>query len=548
MTSVTLKDLLFFCLIAGVVMLALLVYMRIGIARLRQKNYFLNRDRERYAETLYALQDGYFAFIYPDDRIKDPRQNVRERCSRRMAVLLNLKKGTQAGFDDVLAVLVPEEADKLKALVHLLLTEGLPFETRVTMRKTKRTLMVYGARINGADGNLYCDLFWMRDLSPEMQKIDSLENDKQLLSLKLERFKNFFDYLPLPAWLRDEDLSIAQANQRYMLFVNKKNTKKPYTLGQANDDILLKTAQNALDSGKVQKNTLNLVSEGQARHYEASEISFKNESGAGTVGFLTDMTDLDDAKRQFTIHQNAHLDVLAALGTAFALFNPARNLVFYNKAFQRLWQLDDAFLETSPTYAEFLEALRNNRLLPEVSDFKAYKTGEEKLFQTLIDPLEQLLHLPDGRTLRRIVAVHPNGLMFAYEDVSDRLAATRTLNELTGALQNILDQLDEAVLIFGADSRLRYFNVSYCQMWRLEPEQMQNPHTLSEVLDMQRPLFKQMPRWDDLKQGMLHHILSVSRFLVERKDKTLVEATPTRLSDQSLMVVYRFENKDKIDG
>ena len=85
-------------------------------------------------------------------------------------------------------------------------------------------------------------------------------------------------------------------------------------------------------------------------------------------------------------------------------------------------------------------------------------------------------------------------------------------------------------------------------MWRLEPEQMQNPHTLSEVLDMQRPLFKQMPRWDDLKQGMLHHILSVSRFLVERKDKTLVEATPTRLSDQSLMVVYRFENKDKIDG
>lgn len=40
------------------------------------KNYFLNRDRERYAETLYASQDGYFAFLYPDQKSTIPGRTL----------------------------------------------------------------------------------------------------------------------------------------------------------------------------------------------------------------------------------------------------------------------------------------------------------------------------------------------------------------------------------------------------------------------------------------------------------------------------------------
>lgn len=548
MTSVTLKDLLCICLIVGIVMLMLIISMRVGIARLRQKNYFLNRDRERYAETLYALKDGYFAFIYPDERIKDPRQNVRERCSRRLAVMLNLKKGTKAGFEDVLAFFSPNDSNQLQKHLHLLQTDGLPFECRLNMKEASRSFMAFGARINGADGNLYCDIIFIREISVEMEKIDALEKEKGELFIKLSRFKNMLDNLPIPVWLRDERLNILEANSKYMSFVLKKNQKNPFSLGASADSILLETAQSARDLNKAQKNTLNLVEKGQARHFEVSEIAFQSESEKGTVGFLSDMTDLDETRRNFQIHQNAHLDVLSTLGTAFALFNPEKKLVFYNASFKKLWRLDVSFLDASPSYAEFLETLRNNRLLPEVSDFKAYKAGEEKLFQTLIEPLEQLLHLPDGRTLRRIVAAHPNGLIFAYEDVSDRLAATRTLNELTAALQNLLDQLDEAVLVFGADRRLRYFNQSYCKMWNLEPEEMQNPHTVSDVLDMQRVFFKRMSRWEDLKQKMAQHILSATRFLAERNDKTLLDVTPSLLSDQSLMVVYRLQQKDNKYG
>ena len=77
-------------ILVTLVLLGLLIHSEIIILRLIQKNYFINRDRERYAETLYASKDGYFAFIYPDEKVNDPQKHVKERCSRRLAVILDL--------------------------------------------------------------------------------------------------------------------------------------------------------------------------------------------------------------------------------------------------------------------------------------------------------------------------------------------------------------------------------------------------------------------------------------------------------------------------
>ena len=64
---------------------------------------------------------------------------------------------------------------------------------------------------------------------------------------------------------------------------------------------------------------------------------------------------------------------------------------------------------SSPDYAEILEQQRVNRLLPEVADYPAFRERELSRFQSLIDPFEDLLHRPDGRTLRRILSPHPLG-------------------------------------------------------------------------------------------------------------------------------------------
>ena len=541
-----LRDLLYFCLAGSIILVALLISFQITIARLKQKNYFLNRDRERYAETLYASKDGYFAFIYPDERIHDPRRTVRERCSRRLAVMLNLLNGVQSNFDDVLDCFYKDDAKKIRKYLTLMQEENLPFEDIFALKNSERSVRVFGGRINGADGNLYCDMLWFRDLSAEMLKIKKLESEKSQYLQKIHRLEDLLNNFTAPVWLRDENLTIILANKKYSDLTAPIDDSQKNNSNETNaaslENISRELAETARQTNKPQKSNINLALNGEAKHFEISEIPFHADGNLNkiyTLGTLADTTELDSVKRIFKIHQNAHLDVLAALGTAFAIFDLRQKLVFYNKSFQNLWNLNAEFLDNSPSYAEFLDKIRDSRLLPEVSDFRSYKTEEERLFGSLIESRENLMHIPDGRTFRRIVAPYPNGLIFAFEDVSDRLAATRMINELYTVQQNLLDNIRDAVVVFGADQRLKYFNRSYKKLWKAADIELQNLPNISEILEMQKPFFNKSNDWNALKQNMLGHILNIcSRFQLERDDKLRIEAIPVILSDGSLMITY----------
>ena len=111
------------------------------------------------------------------------------------------------------------------------------------------------------------------------------------------------------------------------------------------------------------------------------------------------------------------------------------------------------------------------------------------MFSNLIEPKEDLLHLPDGKTLRRLVATHPNGVIFAYEDVSDKLEAERTINELLSVQKNILDNVSEAVLVFSQSGHLKYFNPAYIKLFDADAIKLQNLPNSREVFDMQKKYF-----------------------------------------------------------
>lgn len=131
-------------------MLTVLAYAGIKILKLRQKNYFINRDRERYAETLYASKDGYFAFIYPDEKVNDPRKTIKERCSRRLAVILNLEKGTQTGFEEILKCFYKDDAKKIAKYVSLLMEEGVSFEDEFILKNNSKTSACPAAASTGS--------------------------------------------------------------------------------------------------------------------------------------------------------------------------------------------------------------------------------------------------------------------------------------------------------------------------------------------------------------------------------------------------------------
>lgn len=520
------------------------------ILKLKQKNYFLNRDRERYAETLYASRDGYFAFIYPDQKVNDPRRNIVERCSRRLAVIMNLPNGTKSSFEDILKNFYKEDVKKIQKYVNLLKDEGVSFDDEFMLKTANKYLRLVGTRINGIDGNIYCDMIWFRDVSFEVNKISSLENDKDNTYFQLAQLQDMLDNLPFPVWLRNDKLKIINCNKKFAELCNAQTKEKILNegieiTGINGESISKDLAKLAHATNRSKKTTVNLVKNGERLVMEAFETPFHAEESLDkifTAGTLVDVSELDELKRNLKVHQNAQLEILGTLGTAFAVFDQHLKLAFHNQSFARLWQLEDPWFEKEPSYTMFLDTIREKRLLPEVPDYVLFKNEEQKKFTQIIEPQKDMLHLPNGKTLRRLRAAYPTGgLIFAYEDITDRLATTSAYNALLSVQKEMLENLFDAVLVFGSNGRLNFYNESYIKLWKAQKTFLTQEPNLEEILDSQHFFFNEKENWESLKKEMTAHLLSMTTktFILNRKDGSDIEVASCNLSDGSLMITYK---------
>ena len=86
--------------------------------------------------------------------------------------------------------------------------------------KNGKTLNVNGARVSGADGSVYGDIIWFRDISGDADYINSILDEQKFLKNKLKNLEDIVDNLPYPVWLRNPSLGLSQVNKKYMEFVN----------------------------------------------------------------------------------------------------------------------------------------------------------------------------------------------------------------------------------------------------------------------------------------------------------------------------------------
>ena len=165
--------------------------------------------------------------------------------------------------------------------------------------------------------------------------------------------------------------------------------------------------------------------------------------GDGAIGgFAIDRTEAQEMRSELDRHIENHQQVLHDLGTAIAIFGADQRLEFFNNAYVKLWDLDETFLRSRPEAGEILEELREERKIPEQANFPAFKGCRTAMFTSLLDPLEELIHLPDGKTLRLVVTPHPlGGLLMTWEDVTASLALERSYNTLIAVQKETLDNL-----------------------------------------------------------------------------------------------------------
>jgi signal transduction histidine kinase len=434
---------------------------------------------------LSAAPLGCLAFSHLDGTIQ---------ASPRLIETLELSENQPTvALSGVLSAFEDASARKLSISLEALLAQGGGFSHQLRAADGARTFDVTGARAHAADGAAAVDFVWFHDTTSSVDALAQARAERGALAAIL-------DTLPLPVWRRDEDLNLVYCNAAYARAVDAQApdavSQAIELLGKAKSDSAQALARRAVQNQAPANESHHVVIDGARRLLEIGECPI----GDGTlVGHAVDRTDAEDLAGELKRHVGAHDDVLENLGSAIAIFGKDFRLRFFNTAYARLWHLEESFLSTEPALGDILEVLREQRRLPEHPNFPEYKRDWIRGLQTMIDTTEELVHLPDGTTLRSLASPHPfGGVLFVYEDVTDRLTLERSYNTLIEVQRETLDNLYEGIAVFGADGRLKLFNPAYSRIWNLASDLLdQKPH-VRQLLDQGRSYFEggALP-WDD---------------------------------------------------
>jgi signal transduction histidine kinase len=235
----------------------------------------------------------------------------------------------------------------------------------------------------------------------------------------------------------------------------------------------------------------------------------------------------------------AHRRTLDQLSSGVAVFDAQRRLTFYNDSYRRLWDLDQAFLDGNPDDSSVLDRLRAGRKLPEQPDFRGWKAKLHEAYR-VVEPQKDTWYLPDGRALT--VATTRNsegGVTYLFDDVTESLELARRFDGLIRVQRETLDNLTEAVAVFGSNGRAQLFNPAFARIWKLSPEALgEQPH-IDTVETWCRPLFDDVPIWRIIREAVTRIESRIAVPLkLERKDGSVLDCMTMPLPDGATMLTF----------
>ncbi len=462
----------------------------------------------------------------PDQYLCRDLAGATDRASPGLAALVGAS-GEAVGLDAVAAALAEEDADALARAVDTLAADGTAFETAVAARNG-RTLRVSGRRVaGGAAPGLV--VLWFADQTV-------VADTRARLAAERDGLRALLDLVPVPLWRRDAGLRPSFVNRAYAAAVAAETGNGAPAEIAAPDGRAL--ARKVRDGGVAASETHHVVIGGERRLVEIGEAP---DGAGGTAGYMLDRTAVETAEIELARHIEGHEEVLHNLGTALAIYGPDKCLKFFNNAFLRTWDLDEAWLRAGPEIGDVLEAMRERRKLPEVADFPAFKQDIQRLFTSLIEPLEELVHLPDETTFRMVVTPHPfGGLLFTWEDVTDALALERLYNTLIEVQRETLDNLYEGIAVIGGDGRLKLSNPAFGRMWRIPADALRAGLRIADLVDRMRPFLADGGDWAAQKEETIELLTdrAARSGRLERSDGSVLEYASVPLPDGAVLLSY----------
>ncbi|CUS56960.1 MULTISPECIES: sensor histidine kinase [unclassified Hyphomonas] len=388
-------------------------------------------------------------------------------------------------------------------------SSGQDTTLRIRMRELRDTGQAFSLTIIGPSGRfLEADgrtagaraVVWVTDTTikglEESSARGKLEEARQVIARDPTAFLDMLGKAPFPAWRVSGMGKLQWVNPSYIEAVDGVNLDRvldrQIMLDQASADQARKTISEGADIDE----TRHMVVNGERRAMRV--LTFPLSGGAGAMAF--DVTAQENAREELNRHVRAHDETLNHVADAVAIFGADRKLTFYNKAFRDMWDLDESFLLDRPNHGQLLDRLRERRKLPARTNYAEWRAEELSYYLDIDGVKEDTWSLPDDRTLSVTRQRHPmGGLLLLFKDITGELNLQTKFNAIVKTQASTLDNLHEAVVVFGGDGRLKLFNKAFERLWSLDHDELKDHPDYSDVIEDCVPLFHDLDVWDAIK-------------------------------------------------
>lgn len=194
----------------------------------------------------------------------------------------------------------------------------------------------------------------------------------------------------------------------------------------------------------------------------------------------------------------------AYLTIGLAVFDRKRQLALFNPALVDLTDLSAEFLSGRPDMISFFDNLRDKQVMPEPRSYPSWRAHINAVVQSANDGLyQETWSLPNDVTYKVTGRPHPDGAVaFLFEDISAEIMLARRFRAQLDLRQSALDNIPQAVMVFGSNNVLSFCNEPCVQLLGVDPDTSFADMSANDLMGICNSVLPQMRLWKRVEAGL----------------------------------------------